>query len=457
MINFNSLPAPLPQDIESYMISGEWDTAREMIEERLKLDLPRMLRDRLLAADFFMGRLSSFYPLTEAALLDEIRKLIPDYSEDDLARLRGLGWLDSKLIRGQRMYHEDLAASLLKANPEFAQRAGKPFSPHRPLLDEIVTHLKSNGQLRMKMELSSTLRIKDDHFKPGTTYRVHLPMPSPAPQQRQVQLTDIHPNPRHIARESAPQRTAYFEETLHENAPFTVSSSYVQTLYYCDPVNDPSPQVLYPDAKAPVRDDLEPQAPHILFTPYLTSLCKELIGDEIVPVRQAKRFYDFITGKVLYSYVRPYQLIENGAEYPAVNLRGDCGLQALLFIALCRMAGIPARWQSGLYAAPGEEGSHDWAWFYTEAWGWLPADPSFGGAGRRGGNEERREFYFGNLDPYRAVFNHQYMGDLQPGRAFPRNDPYDNQSGEVETADGPLPYGQYRTRHEVRVTWLPIE
>ena len=34
MINFNSLPAPLPQDIESYMISGEWDTAREMIEER---------------------------------------------------------------------------------------------------------------------------------------------------------------------------------------------------------------------------------------------------------------------------------------------------------------------------------------------------------------------------------------------------------------------------------------
>ena len=47
--------------------------------------------------------------------------------------------------------------------------------------------------------------------------------------------------------------------------------------------------------------------------------------------------------------------------------------------------------------------------------------------------------------------------DLQPGRAFPRNDPYDNQSGEVETADGPLPYGQYRTRHEVKVTWLPIE
>ena len=49
------------------------------------------------------------------------------------------------------------------------------------------------------------------------------------------------------------------------------------------------------------------------------------------------------------------------------------------------------------------------------------------------------------------------MGDFQPGRAFPRNDPYDNQSGEGETGEGPLHYGQYRTRHEVKVTWLPIE
>ncbi len=455
MINFVSLSAPLPQDIENYMVSGDWDTARRMIRERLKLGLPDMLKDRLLAADFFMQKLAFSYPLTEEALFHDIKKEIPDFNGDEFLRLRDLGWLDSRMIGAKRMYHEDLVASLLKANPEFAARAGKPLSPHRPLLDEAIAHLKQNGQLRMKMELKSTLKIKDEYFKHGKTYRVHLPLPGPAAQQQEIQLEDIRPNPKHIARESAPQRTAYFEETMSENRPFTTSSSYVQTLHYCDPVNDPAPHLLYPEAKAPVREDLEPQAPHILFTPYLVSLCKELIGDEIVPVRQAKRFYDFITGRVLYSYVRPYQLIENGAEYPAVNLRGDCGLQALLFIALCRIAGIPARWQSGLYAAPGDAGSHDWAWFYTEAWGWLPADCSFGGAGRRGGNEERREFYFGNLDPYRAVFNHQYMGDFQPARAFPRNDPYDNQSGEVETDEGALTYGQYRTRHEVKATWLP--
>ena len=38
---------------------------------------------------------------------------------------------------------------------------------------------------------------------------------------------------------------------------------------------------------------------------------------------------------------------------------------ALTFITMCRIAGVPARWQSGLYVAPDSVGSHDWAEFYT--------------------------------------------------------------------------------------------
>lgn len=454
MINFQSLSAPLPQDIDSYISCGQWDVAHDMIRTRLELPLPHMLKDRLLAADFFISSLSRGYSMTEDDLLTEIKSLIPEFDDKDFVNLRNLGWFDSKLINGRRMYFEDTVASLLKSNPDFAARAGKPLSPKRPLLDDVIDYLKQHSQLSMRMELTSSLRIKDEFFIPGQQYRVHLPLPSPAAQQQEVELVDITPKPRQVARESAPQRTAYFEESLQENRPFTAKSRFVQKLIYCDPVNDQNPRVLYPDTKAPTRIDLEPQLPHIVFTPYLIALAKELVGEEIVPVRQAKRIYDFITGKVLYSYVRPYQLIENGAEYAAVNLRGDCGLQALLFITLCRICGIPARWQSGLYAAPGDAGSHDWAWFYTQMWGWLPADCSFGGSGRRSGNEQRREFYFGNLDPYRAVFNHQYMGVFEQSRLWPRSDPYDNQAGEVETQTKALHYGQYRTKHNVKAEWL---
>ncbi len=450
-MNLQALNAGLPQDIAGFMACGRWEEAREMTEARLLLDLPRMLRDRLELALFFMQELRGAYCLGEEQLITEVRGKIPDFSDDDFRQLRNLGWLDAMRIRGRQMYFEDSVASLLKANPDFAARAGKPLSPSRPLLDDAMAQMKKDGGMRLKLRLSSTLRLKDDAFVPGRACFVHLPLPTPAPQQHDVQIIDIQPRPKHIARESAPQRTAYFEETLAENLPFAAVSTFEQAPRYVDPLSASFSNIAYPAARPPVKEDLEELPPHMAFTPYLKALAKELAGDEVIPVRVAKRIYDYITGNVLYSYVRPYLLIENGAEYAALNLRGDCGLQALLFITLCRISGIPARWQSGLYAAPGDEGSHDWAWFYTQPCGWLPADCSFGGAARRGGNAERREFYFGSLDPYRAVFNRAYMGAFQPEGKYLRRDPYDNQSGEAETIGGPLGRGTYRTRHEVKL------
>ena len=151
----------------------------------------------------------------------------------------------------------------------------------------------------------------------------------------------------------------------------------------------------------------------------------------------------------MYAYQRPYLLIEGGAEYTAVNLRGDCGLQALLFITLCRISGIPARWQSGLYAAPGDVGSHDWAEFYSDRLGWLPVDCSFGGSGYRHGSQLRWRFYFGNLDPWRMVANRSYYAPFSPRKRFARCDPYDNQRGEIETDARGLCAGEFRTRYEM--------
>ena len=193
-------------------------------------------------------------------------------------------------------------------------------------------------------------------------------------------------------------------------------------------------EIVYPAARPVCAEDLIEQPPHLSFTPYLKALAKELRGEETDPVRAAWRFYDYITSRVIYSFMPSYRLMESGAEYTAVNRRGDCGMLALLFIALCRISGIPARWQSGLEAAPGSVGHHDWAEFYSERLGWLPVDCSFGGTAFRAGNETRRRFYFGNLDPYRMVANRMYYAPFTPAKHFPRSDPYDSQGGEAETA-----------------------
>ena len=113
---------------------------------------------------------------------------------------------------------------------------------------------------------------------------------------------------------------------------------------------------------------------------------------------------------------------------------------ALTFITLCRIAGIPAKWQSGLATQRSTVGCHDWAKFYIEPWGWMYADCSYGASMARAGEEELRRHYFGSLDPGRMVANRAFGAPFDPPMYGFRADPYDNQTGEVE-ADGVGLYG----------------
>lgn len=157
--------------------------------------------------------------------------------------------------------------------------------------------------------------------------------------------------------------------------------------------------------------DTEELYPHIRFTPLIRALCKELSGDEKNPLLLARSFYDYCTKVGTYSYVREYFTLPGSIpDYYGAGLHGDCGVQALLFITLCRCAGIPARWQSGLFVTPDDTGCHDWAQFYIAPYGWLFADPSFGGSAHRMGDSERNDFYFGNLDPFRMAAKQRASG-----------------------------------------------
>ena len=128
---------------------------------------------------------------------------------------------------------------------------------------------------------------------------------------------------------------------------------------------------------------------------------------------------------------------------------GDCGIFALLFITLCRCVGIPARWQSGLAAEPDFCGCHDWAQFYIAPYGWLYADASYGVSATRLGKEERRQFYFGNLEPYRMVANHAFQEEFTIPKDHWRADPYDNQSGEMETSHRGFTFREYEQTHRI--------
>ena len=65
------------------------------------------------------------------------------------------------------------------------------------------------------------------------------------------------------------------------------------------------------------------------------------------------------------------------------------------------------------------------------------------------GDEERRQFYFGNMDAFRMAANSRFQADFETPMQFWRDDPYDNQSGEMETDAHALTGGDYESCREV--------
>lgn len=429
------LGTALPEDILKKKWAGDFAGAIAAIDARLSGSLPEPLRALLRVERELIKRLDSHYTLSREAAFALLKAEVPDVTEDEFDSLERGGWLDFLYIHGEKMYFKRAVKTLLKAHPGIMARMTRKENTSREALDRVVTQIKKDGSMGVRFTLHASLRVKDEAFIPGETYRVYLPVPLSQAQQQNMRVLSLSPQAHRVDDKDAPQRTVFFEKTLSQNETFEVTYEYENVIKYIDLQNPPAPCVVYPDCPPPCEDDLAQLLPHIAFTPYLRALHKDIAGDEKDVLRLARRFYDFVTTQINYSFMRPYFLLESGAEYTAVNLRGDCGLQALLFITLCRLSGIPARWQSGLCIDTDdthEVGSHDWAQFYTPEYGWLFADCSFGGSAYRAGALDRWNFYFGNLEPYRMAANCRYMTQFTPEMRHARVDPYDSQEGECE-------------------------
>ena len=427
----------LPEDIARLKAVGDIDNALRLIDMHLAdPNTTAPLAACMRVQREIMLRLPRNYPYTFEAAMACIRKDIPDFTEEEfhaLEDMNKIGWI---FINGERRYFKRFHQTLLKVNADYAARAnikdtGTSQGEDKPteavsMLDRSMNIMRERGSFGVHLRIRASIRINDDAFVPGKVVKVHLPIPAKCIQQSNIKLIAFSHEPKHICPEDAPIRTVYFEEKLNENVEFFVEYEYDNIAPYCDTYK------LIPDAEQPSDFDTQEQSPHIVFTPYIKELVKELSAGCANNLEKARNFYDFVTTRVTYSFMPEYFCLESIAEGCARNLKGDCGVQALLFITLCRISGIPARWQSGMSTSLTEAGSHDWAQFYAPGWGWLFADCSFGGGALANGNRERWNYYFGNLDPFRMVANSRFQARMEPEKKFPRNDPYDNQSGECE-------------------------
>ena len=438
------LEIPLPEDVEKAKWCGDFDRALRLIHRKLSEGkLPFAARKRLELEEHILRRLPLDYRYSEEEGLALLREHIPDFTREELQELEDSGAIDWIYIQGKPHFSSSFYDTLEKVYPDIARRAGLPpaeESKERKLLYDTVKKLEETGSSACRIRLRARLRVADSAFRPGEPLLVHLPIPAPAVNMENIQILECSPQPARIAPETAGQRTVSFSCAPQENPLFTVEYQYD-----CRAVYRP----LDPEKVSPLQPDFDTQeqAPHIRFTPFIRALCKELSAGETNPLKLARKFYDYCTTVVTYAFMREYATLTQIPEYAGLGLKGDCGVQALLFITLCRCAGIPARWQSGLYVTPYDVGCHDWAMFYVAPYGWLFADPSFGGSAYRSGNKLGHDHYFGSLDPFRMAANSQFQWEFDPPKAQLRADPTDNQRGEAEYPDRGL------AREELEESW----
>ena len=121
----------------------------------------------------------------------------------------------------------------------------------------------------------------------------------------------------------------------------------------------------------------------------------------------------FTTAESIYNIVRSMNYVISPAGSDVVEnfkkLTGDSYTYAMIFTALARKAGIPARPVSGFVVYDNKKTiKHFWSEFYIKDFGWIPVDPSLGD-GANFGNipqvDNPGEYYFGNLDSSHITFS----------------------------------------------------
>lgn len=439
------LSVPLPEDILKLKYYGDMERLERVINKKLDKDtLPLPLRRRLELEKVMIPLWIRAYPHTRDDALRMLRECFGSFDESELDELQDNDAVEWAYINGEIHYKNNFLGNLIKTRPQYEcrvldEKRLKYKRENAKMLNEIMGRMKKDGSLNARFHIRSTMQIDSVPGREGQVVSAHLPLPIEYAQVKNFQILSIsHPNAI-IAPSDFPQRTICFQGI--PDRPFTVEYTYENHMHYINP--DPA---LVLDQQPTFHT--EEYAPHIVFTPYLRMLAKEIVGDETNPLLKARKIYDFITTKMIYCFMRAYMTMANIPEYAASTMKGDCGVQALLFITLCRIVGVPARWQAGLEVSPLDVGCHDWAQFYVAPFGWLFADPSFGGSAYRMGHMERWNFYFGNLDPFRMPANSEFQHDFYVPFKNQRYDPYDNQDGEAEYADAAVPSRSINTDHE---------
>ncbi len=446
-------------DYQALIAAGEFSQARKSIQNLLDTDQSLTPVEKLDLAFQLerMDRIEKDFTQTEDQVLAYIRETIPTAGPTDLK-----GWEKSKalefwMINGEKRYFNHAGRNLFRIDPT-AKAIWTDKHPDTTLtpgsgakldldkLDNSIIQATRETGLRyvkpVRLRIEQSIDVPAGTVPAGETLRGWIPYPRHI-NNRQVNIHLLKAKPARFIispNEQFLQRTIYFQQPALADRPTHFEVSYEYTAYgVFAPVStgEVKPLTRTPELAPYLREE----PPHIVFTQELRELSERLLQSEDNPYRKAQILFQWVDENLPWASAREYSSIHNISSYAYVNRHGDCGIQTLLFITLCRMNGIPARWQSGWEFKPPHNSMHDWGMVYFEPYGWVPMDVTYGL--RKSTNIMLHWFYLSGLDSYRLIFNDGFSQPFFPAKIFPRSETVDSQRGEVEWRGGNLYFDQW--------------
>lgn len=387
------------------------------------------------------------YPISKDKLLEKMQSYNPQYTPEDLKLWLSEGRLDYMTMDGAPWYYENCFTNLSYRYPDVLVRDKSLMKSINYLSSKILDYIKSHTDIGLsdphRFEASEKLAIPRNKLPANGTLKIWLPFPIQTAAQKELEIVSV--TPENYWKEGPEINSdigcVYFEIPLAElKKDLNIEVRFRFTCYQQRFDIDPDKVGEY-DVNSELYVKYTRSDKNLAVTEAIKQKAREIVGSETNPYRKAKLIADYMAKNIKYSNTPQYS--EEALGHPiSVFVQekgyGDCGCQAIYFAALCRAAGIPARATGGYELWVPNGSGHFWAEFYLPAYGWIPLDPSLTVATSLSDETDESDkevlckYMFGNMDPYRLIFQNDTDTVYTPAPSEP---PFTTISFQVPMAE----------------------
>jgi hypothetical protein len=406
-------------------------------------------------------RIAIDFSLTEEQVAGQIEQRISSFSKEEQYEWEQKGWLEGRLINGEKKYFRRTVSNLFLLKKFYEQKelwfkenaADKDLNIRLSHTEEAykTSGNENNPVLPQNFRITYSITVKADAVPDGETVRCWMPWPkSNHLRQTNVKLLTTSDPEYIIAQDSALHTTLYMEEKAKSGLPTAFQATFLyQSL--AQHFNMSAIKILPYDKDSEMyKQYTSEQLPQINFAENIKHLADSISSGEDNPAAIVRKIYYWFKENIPWTGALEYSIIPDIPQYVVQYKRGDCGMQTFLFMSMLRYKGVPVRWQSGWMIPPGSENLHDWCEVYYEGTGWVPVDVSYDL--QNSGVDGIKEYYISGIDAYRLIVNDGVAGDLYPHKNFLRSEPYDFQRGEVEWKGGNLYFDKWD--YDMKIDYL---